>query len=54
MALNDTIKRIKTNVANIGSVMMIGKTIEERYSSYMFQVLFEIDTNKTKIKRKRR
>ena len=30
MALNDTIEKIKVNVANIGSVMMTGKTIEER------------------------
>lgn len=30
MALNDTIERIKDNAANIGSVMMTGKTIEER------------------------
>ena len=30
MALNDTIERIKNNAANIGSVMMTGKTIEER------------------------
>ena len=30
MALNDTVERIKTNVANIGSVTMTGKPIEER------------------------
>ena len=30
MALNDTIKRIKSDVADIGSKMMTGKTIEER------------------------
>ena len=30
MAPNDTIERIKDNAANIGSVMMTGKTIEER------------------------
>ena len=30
MALNDTIKRIHTEVADIGSKMMTGKTIEER------------------------
>ena len=30
MALNDTIKRIKSDVAEIGSKMMTGKTIEER------------------------
>ena len=30
MALNNTIERIKDNAANIGSVMMTGKTIEER------------------------
>jgi hypothetical protein len=30
MGLNDTIKRIKSDVADIGSKMMTGKTIEER------------------------
>ena len=30
MALNDTIKRIHAEVADIGSKMMTGKTIEER------------------------
>ena len=30
MALNDTIKRIHTEAADIGSKMMTGKTIEER------------------------
>lgn len=30
MAFNNTIERIKNNAANIGSVMMTGKTIEER------------------------
>ena len=30
MGLNDTIKRIKSNAAEIGSKMMTGKTIEER------------------------
>lgn len=30
MALNDIIKRIKNNAAEIGSKMMTGKTIEER------------------------
>ena len=30
MALNDTIKRIRSEVADIGSKMMTGKTIEER------------------------
>ena len=30
MALNNTIERIKDNAANIGSVMMTGKTIEDR------------------------
>ena len=30
MALNDTIKRIRAEAADIGSKMMTGKTIEER------------------------
>ena len=30
MGLNDTIDRIKSEVADIGSKMMTGKTIEER------------------------
>ena len=30
MALNNTVERIKDNAANIGSVMMTGKTVEER------------------------
>ena len=30
MALNNTIERIKNNAANIGSIMMTGKIIEER------------------------
>ena len=30
MGLNNTIERIKSNAANIGSKMMTGKTIEER------------------------
>lgn len=30
MALEKTIERIKSNAANIGSIMMTGKTIEER------------------------
>lgn len=30
MALNDTIKRIHAEVADIGSKMMTGKTIEKR------------------------
>ena len=30
MGLNNTIERIKSNAANIGSKMMTGKTIEEQ------------------------
>ena len=30
MGLNDTVNRIKSEVADIGSKMMTGKTIEER------------------------
>ena len=30
MSLNDTVKRIKSNAAEIGSKMMTGKTIEEQ------------------------
>ena len=47
MGLNDTIKRIKSNAAEIGSKMMTGKTIEERVKEI---VLKGSDKNRPKSK----
>lgn len=44
MALNDTIKRIRDEVADIGSEMMTGKTIEERVKEIFEEVS---DNNET-------
>ena len=46
MALNDTIKRIHTEAADIGSKMMTSKTIEERVKE-----IFEKANNKNKEKK---
>ena len=37
MALEKTIERIKSDVANIGSIMMTGKTIEERVKELLLE-----------------
>ena len=47
MGLNDTIKRIKSNVAEIGSKMMTGKTIEERVKEIVLK-----DSNKNESRNK--
>lgn len=43
MSLDDTIKRIKSDVAEIGSKMMTGKTIEEQIKEIILK-----DSNKNK------
>ena len=47
MALNDTIKRIHAEVADIGSKMMTGKTIEERVKEIFDKVS---DKNETLVR----
>ena len=46
MSLDNTIKRIKSNAAEIGSKMITGKTIEERVKEIILK-----DSNKNKSKR---
>ena len=42
MALNDTIRRIHAEVADIGSKMMTGKTIEERVAEAFTSATFNM------------